>query len=154
MRNHLRGDEGPQEGDGKGQHQPVGQTAPAHVRVLIVDDEPTITEALARVVEERGYVAVVAADGQEALEVARAQRPALVITDLVMPRLDGAGLLASLRTQAEADGQRPIPAIAMTGLRSKVPAGKAADAVLFKPFRVEDVLALLDRFLGPRAPRP
>ncbi len=121
-------------------------------RVLIVDDEPAIAHVMALVVEQRGCVPLVAADGQEALDLAHVQPPDLVITDLMMPRLDGAGLLAELRAESRAEGREPIPAILMTGARAAVLADVPADAVLVKPFRIEALLALLDRFLGPARP--
>ena len=131
---------------------PADGPAP-RARVLIADDEPTITHVMALIIEGRGQVALVAEDGREALELARAHHPHLVITDLMMPHLDGAGLVAALRAEAKSSGRQPIPVILMSGARTAALTAVPADAVLIKPFHVEDVLALLDRFLGPVPPR-
>jgi DNA-binding NtrC family response regulator len=66
-------------------------------RVLVVDDEPASREGLARLIEAWGYEVGTAADGEEALARAAEAPPAVVVSDLVMPRLDGLGLLAALR---------------------------------------------------------
>jgi len=69
------------------------------VRILIVDDEDTSRKGLAALLATWGYAVDEATDGAEALERARANLPSVVITDLVMPRLDGLGLLAALKDE-------------------------------------------------------
>lgn len=115
--------------------------------VLIVDDEAPIAEALALMIEEAGYTPMTAFRGRTGLDLAREHRPALIITDMMMPQLDGASLIAAVRADAEA-GRRPMPLIiAMTagGLRYAETAG--ANAVLSKPFTIDEVEALLRRLL-------
>ena len=119
----------------------------ADLWVLIADDESFIAAVLAAVVREKGYTAVVARNGQEALELARARRPALVITDLMMPHLDGAGLISALRR----DGAVGLPVILITASALARAGTLGADAILAKPFAIDDVDALLDRYLGPAA---
>jgi DNA-binding NtrC family response regulator len=68
-------------------------------RVLIVEDEPAARVGLEQLVRSWGFVADSAADGEEALHKVTTFRPAIVISDLVMPRLDGLGLLRSLQHQ-------------------------------------------------------
>jgi DNA-binding NtrC family response regulator len=68
-------------------------------RVLVVDDEETSRTGLKALVSSWGYAVEEAADGKEALDRALAFRPGLVVTDLVMPGLDGLGLLKALRTE-------------------------------------------------------
>jgi CheY-like chemotaxis protein len=131
------------EGDGDG---PVTVNA---ALVLIAEDEAAIAEALAMIVEEAGYRPLLAAHGRRALELARERCPALLITDLMMPQLDGAELIAALRADT-ADGCAPIPVI-LTTAAPLPPAGQpAVDAYLRKPFTVAQVEALLHRFLVPR----
>ena len=116
--------------------------------VLIVDDEAPIAEAIALMVEDAGYTPLTAFRGHAALELARQHHPQLIITDMMMPQLDGAHLIAILRAEAEAE-QRPMPPIvAMTagGLQHALEAG--ADAVMPKPFTIDDVESILDRFLS------
>jgi DNA-binding NtrC family response regulator len=68
-------------------------------RVLIVEDEPAARVGLEQLVKSWGFLAESAGDGEEALEKVTTFRPAIVITDLVMPRMDGLGLLRALQQQ-------------------------------------------------------
>ena len=72
-------------------------TAPDKKIILIVDDEMHITHVLAFKLEREGFGVVVANDGETALELARAQSPDLIITDLQMPIMDGLEMCAKLR---------------------------------------------------------
>lgn len=116
--------------------------------VLIAEDEEPIAEAIALIVEDAGYTSLVAAHGKQALELARQRRPALVITDLMMPLLDGAELIAALRADAALDGHRPPPIILMTAAGLKRAYEADADAVLRKPFELDELEDLLFRYLG------
>lgn len=80
--------------------------------ILLVDDEPLITCVVAQKVQAAGLRALVARDGEEALELARAHKPALVVTDLQMPRMSGLELAQALRRE-EATSQTPV--IMLTG---------------------------------------
>ncbi len=71
--------------------------APSAERVLVVEDDPATRVGLTELVRTWGYAADSARDGEEALEKVTAFRPGIVVTDLVMPRLDGHGLLKALR---------------------------------------------------------
>ena len=115
--------------------------------VLIAEDEEPIAVAVAWVVEDCGYTPLIARNGQEALELTHSQRPALVITDWMMPILDGVGLIRALKQQAALDGLHPIPTILMTAARRIPPQAAEADAFLPKPFEVDELAALLRRFL-------
>lgn len=117
--------------------------------VLIVDDEQPIAATLAAIVADFGYTPIVAAHGKEAIEVARLKRPALVITDLMMPHMNGARLIATLRAEAQAEHTAPPPMVLMSAAGPRQVAAAAADALLPKPFDIDDVEALLSRFLGP-----
>ncbi len=81
-------------------------------RVLIVEDEPAARIGLEQLVKSWGFTAESAADGEEALDKVTTFRPAIVITDLVMPRMDGLELLRALyaagrrRDDAAPDGAR------------------------------------------------
>src|SRR5947207_4631373 len=68
-------------------------------RVLIVEDDSAARVGLEQLVKNWGFIAEAAADGEEALEKVTTFRPAIVITDLVMPRMDGLGLLRALQQQ-------------------------------------------------------
>jgi DNA-binding NtrC family response regulator len=79
-------------------------------RVLIVDDEPAVVDALRELVSAWGYETASAADGLAGLRLVEEFRPAIVITDVLMPRLDGFGLLRELRAR-----QPEIAVILLTG---------------------------------------
>ena len=79
--------------------------------VLIVEDVPDILRLLEETLKFKGYKAVTAYNGQEALEIIQRQKPSLVITDIMMPKLDGFGLVHRLRINPET---RTIPVIFLT----------------------------------------
>jgi DNA-binding response OmpR family regulator len=120
-----------------------------HVRgsVLVVDDEPTIAEVVARYLDRAGYHTRVAADGVEALEAAARQRPDLVVLDLMLPRIDGLEVMRRLREQ---DRER----IAVILLTAK---GEESDRVIglrlgahdyvVKPFSPAELVARVDAVL-------
>jgi CheY-like chemotaxis protein len=130
--------------------------APATAVVLIVEDEAPIAEVVSYVVEDAGYTPLVVANGLQALEAAQARWPALVITDLMMPRLNGVELIAALRAEAAADRHKPsLPVILLTAAGMTRAHAAGADAVLPKPFDLVDLEALLARFLpGARDAAP
>ena len=73
-------------------------SVPAATRsVLVVDDEPTIADVVARYLERSGYRARVAGDGLEALRMAGEERPDLVVLDIMLPGLDGLEVMRRLR---------------------------------------------------------
>ncbi|GAC1455254.1 MAG: hypothetical protein PVSMB4_15790 [Ktedonobacterales bacterium] len=121
--------------------------------VLIAEDEEPIAETMALVVEDAGYMPLLAAHGRQALELARKWRPALIISDLMMPYLDGAALIAELRADAAAGGHAVAPVILMTAAGHRRAQEAGADAVLRKPFDLEELESLLQRFLGPAGAR-
>ncbi len=92
-----------------------GPMAPksALARVLIVDDDPQERRDLARIVTALGYVAEVASDGEEALEKLGANPVDAIVTDLMMPRMDGYTLLKTLLGRGDL-----TPAVVLTGLGS------------------------------------
>jgi DNA-binding response OmpR family regulator len=79
--------------------------------VLVVEDVPDILRLLEETLKFKGYRAVTAYNGQEALEIIQRQHPSLVITDIMMPKLDGFGLVHRLRINPET---RNIPVIFLT----------------------------------------
>ncbi len=86
--------------------------------VLIVEDEQPIAEALRDIVEDEGYQTVTARDGQEGLELAREYRPALIITDLMMPRMDGVAFIGAMRIDAAREGWSAPPVILTSAVDS------------------------------------
>ena len=115
--------------------------------VLVVDDEPTIAEVVARYLERAGYRARVAADGVQAIEAAASQRPDLVVLDLMLPRLDGLEVMRRLR---EHDRDH-IAVILLTakGEESDRVIGLrlGADDYVVKPFSPAELVARVDAVL-------
>ncbi|WP_216916336.1 response regulator transcription factor [Nocardia noduli] len=125
-------------------------------RVLVVDDEPMIVELLSVSLRYQGFEVDTAADGAQALDKARGFRPQALIVDVMMPGMDGFGLLRRLR----ADGV-DAPVLFLTArdeVQDKV-AGLTlgADDYITKPFSLEEVVARLRvvlRRAGHAAPAP
>ncbi len=118
-------------------------TTQKKLRVLIVDDNRDGADALGLLVEELGNQAHVTYGGTTALEVATAFRPDLMLVDLLMPGMNGCGLVMRVR-QIPAFAQTRI--VAITGQKDeehKTSAMKAGfDAVLFKPATMSDIKAV------------
>jgi CheY-like chemotaxis protein len=142
--------------------------------ILIVDDEPIIAELIAEVLDTAGYRALVAHNGRAALEFVRYERPALVLTDNMMPEVGGVDLVRRLRDNPDT---RAIPVALMSSAhphlahqcahaaRSSSASCKTDTAAstqyaeidgelvpfLPKPFELDDLLALVATLA--RAPR-
>jgi CheY-like chemotaxis protein len=119
--------------------------------VLVVDDEPNILFALEETVRNLGFECIAACDGRDAFEIARAARPDLVITDVIMPGLNGFELCERLKAD---EATRGIPVVMVTvraGERDrKQGAGAGADAYLSKPFHLTELQEVIDRLLPRR----
>jgi CheY-like chemotaxis protein len=110
--------------------------------ILIVDDEFGFPEMLRDMLQECGYDVALAINGRRALEVLQDRRVDLVITDLMMPVMNGAELATAIRGSA-AYGTLPI--VLMTSLPSAVPPPRELyDAILIKPFTPDGLLTTVD----------
>jgi CheY-like chemotaxis protein len=122
-------------------------------KVLVIDDDPHILFALEESVRNLGYEPVSAIDGEEALVLARGILPDLIITDIVMPKVDGFSLCTLLR---EDPRTRNIPVIIVTARDRKVDADRGrslgTEAFLVKPFSARDLAGHIRRILTPPAP--
>jgi CheY-like chemotaxis protein len=119
-------------------------------RILVAEDEALAAMAIEDELLREGYEVVIAPDGLAALDAARDALPDLLLTDLRMPRLDGAGLIRALR------GVAPwLPVVVMTGYAPNggVDAfqkpGEGPVALFAKPLDMDAVLAELRRLLPP-----
>jgi len=113
--------------------------------VLIVDDEFGLAEMLREMLRDYGYDVTLAINGRLALDILGERSIDLVITDMMMPVMDGAELAAAMRST---DPHRLTPIIMMTSLPSAVPAQQALfQAVLRKPFTPELLLATMEACL-------
>jgi CheY-like chemotaxis protein len=115
--------------------------------ILIVDDEDSITGFLAMVLEDEGYQVLLASNGRQALERLERQRVSLVLTDVMMPGMDGPTLVRALQDD---ERHSTIPIIFMTAVPRSLDASHCRyEAVIGKPFSVDDLLALVLRLIGP-----
>lgn len=121
-------------------------------QILVVDDEPAIRQLLTDVLELDGYEVRVAADGLAAVNAFEALRPDCVVLDVMMPGLDGYGVLRSIRSQ---DGE-PVPVVMLTAAADPDSAARAwvdgVDFYLAKPFVADEVLDLVHGLLYDRLP--
>lgn len=127
-------------------------TPPEPGLVLIVDDEEAIAETLADLVTDLGYIPLVAANGRQALEAARARWPAVVVTDLMMPQMTGAELIAALRAEADQAQRVPPRVLLLTAAGARASASVPADAHLGKPFELEELERVLRSLLDSSQP--
>ena len=126
----------------------------ASARVLVVDDEPIVSEVVQRYLVREGFEVSVARDGQAALERARQQAPDLVVLDLMLPKLDGLEVCRVLRAESN------VAIIMLTAKGEEADRilglGLGADDYLVKPFSpgelVARVKAVLRRTSAPTLP--
>jgi two-component system chemotaxis response regulator CheY len=121
-------------------------SAPGRRAVLVVDDDPFVRKLIATTLEDVAEFDLhEAADGIEALEVARRSRPSLVFLDVDMPRLDGIDACRRLRAEEETTGTTIVMLTAAHGDAVERQAEEAgADLFLTKPFSPLDLLRLVD----------
>ncbi|MFI5833325.1 SpoIIE family protein phosphatase [Micromonospora sp. NPDC051300] len=128
----------PAPGDGPPPALP-GQVA---ARVLVADDNADMREYLTRLLRSAGHRVQAVADGQEALDAARALPPDLVVSDVMMPRLDGLQLVAALRADPRTAGTPVLLLSARAGQDASIEGLEAgADDYLVKPFPAAELLA-------------
>jgi len=114
--------------------------------VLVVDDEESIREALKTFLTETGYRVIVASHGEEALDLAKKERPQVIILDVKMPGIDGIETCRRLKSDK---GTGVIPVIVATALRETLPEvldARANDFVT-KPFHLTELLTRIRSIL-------
>ena len=122
------------------------------VRVLVVDDDPSIRRMIMAALRRDGYTFSEAANGKEALEVMRLERPDIVILDLMMPMVSGWDVL---RERAENSDLLSIPVIVVSANRSAELAtamDKGICAFLPKPFDITALSSLVRSCIPPDSP--
>jgi two-component system response regulator ResD len=114
--------------------------------VLVVDDEPTIAEIVARYLERAGYATETAPDGLEALRLNIERRPDLIVLDLMLPGLGGLEVLRRLR---ESDAHTPVILLTAKGEQHDKLVGlkSGADDYVVKPFSPGELVARVDAVL-------
>jgi pilus assembly protein CpaE len=124
-------------------------------RILVVDDDPNVQRLLQYTLRQEGYEVVIASDGAEGLRLWESQAPALVLLDVMLPKLDGYQVATRIREQEAVGGHVPI--IMLTAEREveqKVRGLRAgADDYLVKPFHPGELLARIRSLLTRFTPR-
>lgn len=115
--------------------------------VLVVEDDEAVSSLLVALLEDRGYDAVPAFDGQTAIELARSIGPDLITLDLALPGTDGHQVLANLKSNPRT---RDIPIVVISAFTQILPAGdrKKLAYLLGKPFDVTEVLDVIQATVG------
>jgi two-component system response regulator ResD len=115
--------------------------------ILVVDDEPTIAEVVARYLERAGYETRTARDGPSAVAAALARRPDLIVLDIMLPGFDGLEVMR--RTHEGLDGTVPVILLTAKGEESDRVVGlnRGADDYVVKPFSPTELVARVDAVL-------
>lgn len=118
-------------------------------RILVVDDEPDLVEMVKMRLEAFGYEVSVAGDGQEGLDKARAQKPDLIILDIMLPKIDGYKVCRMLKFDEK---YKKIPVIMFTARAhdddKETGRQVGAEAYITKPFEPAVLLAKIEELLA------
>jgi diguanylate cyclase len=112
--------------------------------ILIVDDEQPLRELLADVLASEGHHVLLAGNGREALALIVGDPPDLVVSDVMMPLLNGVRLCRQLKAEP---ATATVPVILMSSVGPTVAAGAGADAFISKPFDLDEVEAVVRSLL-------
>ncbi len=113
--------------------------------ILIVDDDTLIVEMLADVASEAGHTVITAANGAVALSLARAQLPALILSDVMMPVMDGYELLQAVRNTPGLQQTLVFLMSAAISVQRSPSANAPPDGFVTKPFNLHVIEELLER---------
>jgi CheY-like chemotaxis protein len=124
--------------------------------ILVIDDDALVRQALAQVLEYKGYEVQCAPEGRQGLRAFHERRPDLVISDIIMPEMEGIQTIMELRMLS---GECPIIAISGAGRFGKanfldVAKHLGATATLTKPFETEELLRTVASCLAGKLARP
>jgi CheY-like chemotaxis protein len=111
--------------------------------VLIVDDDPQIRKMLVEVLALEGYPTETAVDGQEALTLLARSAPRLILLDLLMPVIDGRGVVLQLETDPDTRAKHKIILVSAWG-NLEAASDLVVDGKLPKPFTVPQLLSVLE----------
>lgn len=126
---------------------------PLPAKLLVVDDEESVRGLICRILRDSGYDVDAAVDGKDALDKVAANRPHLIVLDLMMPELDGWGVVEALRKRGD-----PPPVLMLTARSDYDTFARAVrqgvTAFISKPFRLQELLAAVRKILDQAAREP
>jgi len=121
----------------------------AKPRILIVDDEPDVVQLWQRALTMEGFDVIPAFDGISALDIAEAERPDLVLLDIMMPMMSGFEACRLLKNNPQT---QDIPVLCVTSAQSpevrKNVENAGAQGLLIKPFTTKELIAQINRYLA------
>jgi len=121
------------------------------VKILIVEDEAEMREAIKLRLEANQFEVITAADGSEGLSKARTEKPNLIILDIMLPKLHGFRLCRMLKFD---ENYKNIPVIILTAKTQKTDINRGkemgAEAYITKPFKSEELLAEINELLAKK----
>lgn len=116
-------------------------------KILIADDEPNVCSLVSSMLG-KGYTVLKASNGEEAINIARSQKPHLILMDIMMPKVDGYTACSIIKTD---QATKMIPVIMITGvdheLNKKLATEIGADGYVTKPFTLQDLLDTIGQFV-------
>jgi two-component system, OmpR family, alkaline phosphatase synthesis response regulator PhoP len=117
-------------------------------RILVVEDEPLVRMALRLRLEKQNYAVIESEDGEDGLNIARSEKPDLILLDVMLPKMDGNEMARLLKSDEKL---RHIPIVMLTAKAQQADRDAAnaagADAYLTKPFKAEELLAAISMLL-------
>jgi len=117
-------------------------------RIVVADDDPDILNIVSMSLEAMGHQVARATNGREAVDAVRAQRPDLVVMDLMMPEVDGYQATKELKSDPST-ASIPVLALTAKAMRGDEEKGRQAgvDAYITKPFRISQVMEVVNQFV-------
>jgi pilus assembly protein CpaE len=124
-------------------------------KILVVDDDPNVQRLLSYTLKQEGYEVVIAADGAEGFRLWGQEAPALILLDVMLPKLDGYQVAAKIRAEEGAGAHVPVIMLTAEGeVDQKIRSLRAgADDYLVKPFHPAELLARIKSLLARFAPK-
>ena len=123
-------------------------------KILIVDDDPDLVEAVSIILENKGYEVVAAYDGVEGLKMARTENPDLIVLDVMMPNKDGYEVCKELKADEK---YRAIPILLLTAVVANIPTSKytqqmgmetEADDYVDKPVEPDELVRRVEALIA------
>lgn len=113
--------------------------------ILVVEDDPQVARLIALVLQRNGFQSKVVADGQSALDAARADHPQLIFADLTIEGMSGSALCSALKAES---ATKDIPYVVLSGDRDIAEKARhcGADAYMSKPFEFDDLVRLVRKY--------
>lgn len=117
-------------------------------KILIADDETGIRLTVGRILD-KDYIVLEAANGEEAVEIAKGQKPDLILMDLIMPKMDGYAACSQIKADEATKG---IPVVILTAVghefNKRFATEMGAEGYITKPFNIQDLLDVITPLLA------